>query len=90
MTLTPVKNPAILFRITSDDLVIFVDLELEDYFWELEGLSGDLWKDIDGVKTWKEIKNLHRENLISENDDFDKLSDELLNELVQAKIILLK
>jgi hypothetical protein len=87
---TPVKNPEILFRVTTSDAIVFVDLELEDFFWELNGLAGELWKEIDGIKTWNEIKKIHRESFDPEDGDFDQLSDNLLKELVGARLILLK
>lgn len=86
----PQKKPEILYRISSEDSVVLVDLELEDYFWELNGLSADLWKDIDGVRSWDEIKKNHQEYFQEEDGDFHEMSDSLLSELVAAGLIILK
>ncbi len=90
MTPMPIKNSALLFRVAANETVIFVDLEEEDFFWELEGLAVDMWKDIDGKKSWQEIKNLHRESFSEDEGDFEEMAEILFKELIYSKIIFLK
>ena len=86
----PIRNPEYLFRVTETGSVVLMTFAEDDFFWQINGLAADLWKDIDGNKTWDEIKNLHRAESNLSDSEFNKEASNFLQELITNKIVTLK
>jgi hypothetical protein len=86
----PFKNPEFFHKLVGDDRVQLLSIAEEGFFWEIHGLSADLWKLMDGELSWAQIKDKVRSSSDLVGDEFDKAADQFLQDLHQNFIILFK
>lgn len=89
MSRIPLKNPEIFFRVGTNDTIVLMDISEDEFFWEINGVAADLWKAIDGKKSWAEIKASCADTCELEADEFEASADELLESLVSKKLVTL-
>jgi len=88
--MVPRINPDILFRYSAKGSVVIMSSTGQDHFWEIHGHAAQLWKSIDGKKSWPMIKRVQATKSVLPKEQFNAKADLWLKKLVKAGLVLEK